>query len=219
MTTAGSQPGSGASRRRRAGETLRRLAIALCCGFAVWFALQCVMSTVATRAVVVTVRGITRGDVIGDGDVAVRLVPDSDAMGHAIGDVRRVVGDVARVDIEAGAPVIRGMTSSEPVSSDGRTTLEVALASAPDSLTPGDTIRLVTTGEGGDATTSKTRARTLADDVLVMKTPPRDDDDGAGLLSADAADGRRTVMVSLTPDEALAVLGAQEASPILAVER
>ncbi|WP_158275764.1 SAF domain-containing protein [Bifidobacterium catulorum] len=218
MTTAGSQPRGGASSsRRRAAETMRRLAVALCCGFAVWFALQCVMSTVATRTVVVTVRDITRGDVISDGDVAARLVPDSDAMGHAMGDVRRVVGDVARVDIEAGAPVIRGMTSAEPVSSNGRTTLEVALSSAPDSLTPGDTIRLVTTGDegtGGDAT----KARTLAEDVLVMRTPDGDDE-GEGLLSAEAADGRRTVLVSLKPDEALAVLGAQEASPVLAVGR
>ncbi|NEG96388.1 hypothetical protein GFD17_06400 [Bifidobacterium sp. SMB2] len=206
----GSRPRASSASERRRRDLLRRIIVAVCCGCAVWMALQCVMATVATRYVAVAAKDIARGDVIVTGDVSMREVPDSPALDDAVDDVDAAAGMIAQSSIASGTPVFHAMLARRPTVGPGRTSMTIALSSSPDELIVGDTVRLVTASDDDG------EYRVLAERATVLDVPEHANDDG--LLSGAVGDQSAAVTFALPPRDALAVLQVGEHAPVLAVD-
>ncbi|MBT1177419.1 SAF domain-containing protein [Bifidobacterium callimiconis] len=191
-----------AARRRRA--LVRRLTIAVCAGLSVWLILQCLMSLVARGPVAVASASISRGSTITAASVTIEQVPVSAITESAFSSADDVDGLIAQVDIAKGEPIMRGMATRAPVVAADHTAVEITVSSSTDALMPGRAVRLVAAD------------RVLAESAMVVKVPERGSDDSSGILSGRGGDDA-TVTVALTAEEAMAVLAAQEAGPILAV--
>ncbi|MBT1166069.1 SAF domain-containing protein [Bifidobacterium simiarum] len=200
-------------RSRRRSAMLYRLGIALCAGLAVWAALQCVVSLTANQPVVVAGSAIGRGETIDARQLTVVTVPASAAMGGMFDDSTAIVGKIARVDIDVGSPILTSMIGETPTVEASQTTVQVTLASVPESLIPGDVVKLVTA------------SATLSGHATVITVPRHDDaaeagGSGGGLLSGTSDDDAgSTVTFAMAPNEALATLKAQQDHPILAVQQ
>lgn len=212
-------------RTRRRNAMLYRLGIALCAGLAVWSALQCVLALTANQPIVVAAGDIDRGEVISASQLSTVTVPVSAAMGGMIDEPSQIIGKTARVDIDVGFPVLTAMIDDAPVPAADQTTVQVTLASVPQSLTPGDVVRLVSSSD-------KPPHATLSSHATVITVPGANaggaeastgsgsgGSGSGGLLSGSDDDGGRTVTFAMTPDEALATLKAQQEHPILAVRQ
>lgn len=193
-----------AHRRRR--ERLRRAALACCCGLTVWAALQCMLSLTDRQTLVVARTDLMPGHVLTDADLQLAHAPTTHVLDDTYTEIQNVRGKVTRIPIAAGSPLLPGMMSTVPAPSADHTSLAIPLASLPDTLIPGDEVRLVST------------TRVLAERATVLDIPDPPDDDGLLSSSDDGWDGS-TVTFSVTPDEAIAILSARDTSPILAVTR
>lgn len=133
-------------RGRRLIAACRRWATALAAGLAVFAALQCVLSCVRTRTVVVAARDLDRGRVVSDGDVAVREVPAAPEWDAAFRSADAVTGLVMQVDAAEGTPLFPAMARDSPTVPPGAAVVEVRLAGDAGRLVPGDEVALMTGG-------------------------------------------------------------------------
>ncbi|WEV75694.1 SAF domain-containing protein [Bifidobacterium sp. ESL0800] len=122
---------------------------ALCVGLAVFFALQSISSSVATKTAVTATRAIKRGQTIRADDLKTVQIADSPALANVFSSDGDVKGLVAQVDIENGSVISRPMARASPVIGHGLTTIDVKISGSSKALIPGDKVSLV--GSGGCA--------------------------------------------------------------------
>ncbi|WEV69042.1 SAF domain-containing protein [Bifidobacterium sp. ESL0775] len=142
----GGQPGEGRKptlKQRRDMRRLRTLLAALCAGLAVFFALQSVTSSMATKSVVTAVHAIKRGHTINADDVRLVNIADSPALSTMFTSNEAVDGLVAQVDIAAGSVISRPMARASPIVGHGLTVIDVRVSGSQASLIVGDKVSLV----------------------------------------------------------------------------
>ncbi|MCO6558843.1 MAG: flagella basal body P-ring formation protein FlgA [Bifidobacterium sp.] len=130
-------------RQRRTMRQTRTILAAVCAGLAVFFALQSISSSIATKSAVVTIHAIKRGQIIRADDLKTVQVADSPALANVFGANDEVKGLVAQVDIETGSVIARPMARASPVIGRGLTTIDVKLSGSSSGLIPGDKVSLV----------------------------------------------------------------------------
>lgn len=125
----------------------RTVLAALCVGLAVFFALQSISSSVATKTAVTATRAIKRGQTIRADDLKTVQIADSPALANVFGPDDDVQGLIAQVDIEIGSVISRPMARASPVIGHGLTTIDVKISGSSQTLIAGDKVSLV--GSGG----------------------------------------------------------------------
>ncbi|WEV42296.1 SAF domain-containing protein [Bifidobacterium sp. ESL0682] len=142
----GSKIGTGRKptlKQRRDMRKLRTVSAALCAGLAVFFALQSLTSSMATKTVVATVHAIKRGHTIRSDDVHLVQVNDSPALSALFTSEKAVDGLVAQVDIDSGGIISKPMARASPVIAHGLTVIDVRVTGSQSSLIVGDNVSLV----------------------------------------------------------------------------
>ena len=187
-------PARGSLKLRRAAYTVRRLVAALCAGLAVFFGLQSVIGATATYPTLVASQLIRRGTIIAADQV--RVVQSTTA-GRGLKNPEDAIGRIAQIPIEAGERITTHMARDAPIAAPGQAVIDVQLATASATLIPGDRISLVSAvGCERDNATC-----VLADDAVVITTQTT----------------QTPASCAMAPDDALAVLQAQETGTIIAV--
>ncbi|WEV59402.1 flagella basal body P-ring formation protein FlgA [Bifidobacterium sp. ESL0728] len=130
-------------KQRRTMRQTRTVLAALCVGLAVFFALQSISSSIATKTAVTAVHTIKRGRTIRAEDLKTVQIADSPALANVFGSDSDVKGLVAQVDIEAGNVIARPMARASPVIGHGLTSIDVKLSGSTNVLIPGDKVSLV----------------------------------------------------------------------------
>ncbi|WEV74357.1 SAF domain-containing protein [Bifidobacterium sp. ESL0798] len=130
-------------RQRRTMRQTRTVLAALCVGLAVFFALQSISSSVATKTAVTATRAIKRGQTIRADDLKTVQIADSPALANVFGPDDDVQGLIAQVDIEIGSVISRPMARASPVIGHGLTTIDVKISGSANGLIPGDKVSLV----------------------------------------------------------------------------
>lgn len=173
-------------------------------------ALRCVVATVRTQPAVVATHAISRGDVIEADAIAVRDVAQDSSLTDSFRSVDDVIGRFARVDIVENSLVLRSMARASPPVPKGYTIITVRLASSADEMTVGDSVTLAGAAlddmscdesQGSDTP----MLHELATEAVLIETASKDSN------GADAA------VFAMRPEEAAAVLRAQQHSAIIAV--
>lgn len=135
----------------------RTILAAVCAGMAVFFALQSISSSIATKSAVVTTHAIKRGQTIRADDLKTVRVADSPALANVFSANDDVKGLVAQVDIEMGSVIARPMARASPVIGHGLTAIDVKVSGSLSGLVPGDKISLV--GSAGCSAVPNSPAR------------------------------------------------------------
>lgn len=188
-------------------RTVRHLAVALLTGLAVALALYSVTADLETRPVVVASHALRRGSRITMKDLAVREVPVNEALQGAFDSTSNLSGRIARIDIDSGMPLFANYVDVVPPVPQGSTVLNIALASAVDTLTTGDEMTLSATSACQD-TSCENASTVLAERAVVMGKPVRD---AGGAIT--------TVPFAVDHLSATRILSAQEHSAIMAISR
>ena len=187
---------------RRALLRRRRLLAAVCVAAAVATGLHATTAPPpATTTVLAAARDLPAGSAVGSGDVVpVEFTPGSVPAG-AVGDP---VGRTLAAPLRRGEPVTDVRLVGEELA-DAHPELATMPVRLPDEglavlLAPGDRVDLVATDPQGSG------ARVVADDVLVLATPPPDGGDPAGAV--DSASPGVVVVVGVPPATVTAVADA-----------
>lgn len=173
-------------------------------------ALQCVMTTVRTQPAVVATHTISKGNVIEEDAITVRDIAQDSALTDSFRSVDDVIGRFARVDIVENSLVLRSMARASPSVPKGYTIITVRLASSADEMTVGDTVTLAGTTLDGTPYNESQEPDTpilheLATDAVLVEAASKD------------SSGMDTAVFAMRPEEAAAVLRAQQYSAIIAV--
>lgn len=173
-------------------------------------ALQCVVATVRTQPTVVATHAISRGNVIEADAIAVRDIAQDSSLTDSFRSVEDVVGRFARVDIVENSLVLRSMARDSPSVPKGHTIITVRLASSASEMTVGDTVTLAGTTLDGTPYDESQESGTpilheLATEAVLIETASKD------------SSGMDTAVFAMRPEEAAAVLRAQQYSAIIAV--
>lgn len=173
-------------------------------------ALQCVMATVRTQPAVVATHAISRGTVIEADALAVRDVAQDSALTDSFRSVDDVIGRFARVDIVENSLVLRSMARDSPSVPKGYTIITVRLASSVGEMTVGDAVTLSGTTLDGTPYDESQESVTpmlheLATEAVLIEAATKD------------SSGADTAVFAMRPEEAAAVLRAQQYSAIIAV--
>ncbi|MDF7665509.1 SAF domain-containing protein [Bifidobacterium sp. ESL0745] len=130
-------------KQRRTLRQTRTILAALCVGLAVFFALQSISSSVATKSAVTATHAIKRGQTIHADDLRTVHIADSPALADVFAAENDVTGQIAQVDIESGSVVCRPMARASPVIKPGLTVIDVKVTGSGTALIPGDRVSLV----------------------------------------------------------------------------
>ena len=156
-------------------------------------------SAVTGTRVLVVSRDLSRGDVIDETDLStVSLTSASDIALLPASVAAEVVGMRTTVDIESGSPLTSAQISaaSELRPGEGLVGLTIAPGEAPDELSSGDAVRLLTLTRNADGSTSSIVETTSFEVWSVSEQDP--------------LDGSRVVTLKVTVDGATALLGREE---------
>lgn len=121
----------------------RTVLAALCAGLAVFFALQSISSSVATKTAVTATHAIKRGQTIRADDLKTVQIADSPALANVFSTTDDAKGLIAQVNIENGSIIARPMARASPVIGHGLTTIDVKLSGSSNGLIDGDKVSLV----------------------------------------------------------------------------
>ncbi|WEV47138.1 flagella basal body P-ring formation protein FlgA [Bifidobacterium sp. ESL0690] len=130
-------------KQRRAMRQTRTVLAALCAGLAVFFALQSISSSVATKTAVTASHAIKRGQTIRADDLKTVQIADSPALANTFSTTDDAKGLIAQVNIETGSLIARPMARASPVIGHGLTTIGVKLSGSSTGLIPGNRVALV----------------------------------------------------------------------------
>lgn len=130
-------------KQRRTMRQTRTVLAALCVGLAVFFALQSISNSVATKSAVAVTHAIKRGQTIHANDLRTVRIADSPALADVFAAEDDVTGQIAQVDIESGSIVCRPMARASPVIKPGLTVIDVKVTGSTATLIPGDQVALV----------------------------------------------------------------------------
>ncbi|MDF7640412.1 SAF domain-containing protein [Bifidobacterium sp. ESL0784] len=130
-------------RQRRTIRQTRTMLAALCVGLAVFFALQSISSSIATKTAVAATRAIKRGQTIHADDLKTVQIADSPALASVFSSDADVKGLIAQVNIETGSIIARPMARASPVIGHGLTAIDVKISGSTNGLIPGDKVSLV----------------------------------------------------------------------------
>lgn len=186
---------------------MRRIAIALCTGMAVFFTLAAVTSGVATRPVVMTAHDLRRGRTITARDLVIREMPVYMGQGSTFGAITPVVGRVAQIDIGAGTPLFHGMVGSVPEVPQHFTVLDIPISGSVADLRPGDEVAL-TDPKACVREGCADERHMLAGRAVVM-----------GPSRINAGDGMTSMPFAVDQESAGRVLTARESATVIVVTR
>lgn len=230
-------------KHRRIRHHLRRLAsatlVALCA-----YSLMQYLSTLSTDTVTLLVarHDIRRGDILDTSSLTQVQTPRSDALRGALTPESLTSESqgshlTALIDIAKGQAIYRDALTSGIEAGHGLTKIRVRLASLPNDLQIGETVKLVTSGScapedepstedgteqdavGNDGAADGTSEEpcALSDEALVLSIPEDDEDSGLFSQVRDEEAVYNAVEFALPPRDALAVISRQSSQPILAV--
>ena len=187
---------------------LRHAAIAMLAGFSVFMLLQGVAARSGTRVVVVAAHALARGDTLTPRDVVLREEPVSALWDYSPSSPEDVADMVLQLDVPAGVPILTPMLSPMPVVPEGFTAISVSLASVPMGVTTGMTVSLVasSTPACADEGDGQAHTCTVSSSAIVLGPPGTDD------LTAAS-----TQVFAMPPEDAVAVMAAQQAADIMVV--
>lgn len=201
---------SGTLAGRRMSFRLRRLIAAVCAGLAMFAALQCVAMTVRTQPAVIATRAISRGNVIEADSLVVRNIARDPSLADTFRSLDDAIGKFARVDIAENSLILRSMARASPAVPQGHTIITVHLASSADELMVGDMVMLAGATLDGAAYDESQESdtpilRELATEAVLLEAASKD------------SSGASTAVFAMRPEDAAAVLRAQQYSAIIAV--
>ncbi|AKV55891.1 SAF domain protein [Bifidobacterium actinocoloniiforme DSM 22766] len=213
---------------RRQATRVRRLAACLCAGLAVLCALQTVTGAVARTPVLVASRRVERGERIEAGMVRLEQVPASPLAAKLLNRREQALGKLALIDLEPGQPIAGTALGRSPVQPQGTTTIRLALASAPESIQPGQRVRLVSsTGcEGAESPPAQSgqeegqgwvKGRCLIAQEAVTMALPQDRSKTGTLGPGDKGQEAELTAFALKPEDAIKALSLPEGAPIIAL--
>ncbi|NEG69679.1 SAF domain-containing protein [Bifidobacterium choloepi] len=204
----------------RLGRRARTMLIALCAAIAVFAAMTVVTDAIgdatATVPVVVTTRPVSRGESVVPQALTIADVPSHAALDDAVGSLEDAVGSVARIDLPSGGIVTAAMLADSPAVPDGYAEVAVTLASSTASLDVGGTVAVsgfcsaiaaLRSSAADSSDSDGTGVCTIAADAVVIAL--------GDMTGEDESSG--TIRLAMPPSDALAVLAAADATPLVAI--
>lgn len=190
--------------------SLRRAVCAVCAGLLAWCVISAIGMQHATCAIYVAARDITLGEHVDASALRTVWVPQDSAAKHALApsSAGTSVGGFAQLPIARGEPIFPGMLSSDALATQGRTSVDLQLASSADHLVPGDMVNLMTSQACGNADADADDAGGL--DGIASPNGTGSSGNAASAAGTDSSSGAVSDMDSLHGTTASCVL-AQEA--------
>ncbi|RBP99368.1 SAF domain-containing protein [Bifidobacterium xylocopae] len=214
---------------RRQTVHFRRLAACLCAGLAVFCVLQTLGGASSRTPVLTAARRVERGTRISPEMLHTESIPTSGLTGKLLSRPDEAVGMTTLTDLESGQPIAGTALTRVPPPPVGTTTVRLSLSSAPESMLPGQHVRLVSstgcdgksgqeglqTGDGKEGAQSQ-GACAIAREATIMALPQtKGKPDPLGTVGKDSDSGMTAF--ALKPDDAIKALSLPEGAPIIAV--
>ncbi|BDR55185.1 hypothetical protein KIMH_12960 [Bombiscardovia apis] len=137
------------------------------------------------------------------------------------------LGQVALVQIAAGQPLISSCLSRAPSLPTGYTTVRLLLASAPESLTPGQSVQLIAsvpcsshqnTAAAEAQETPSSDHCLITSKALTMELPKRQERNASQSESIMGPEHSPTITFALPPEDAMKALRLPQEAAVIAVD-
>ncbi|BDR52401.1 hypothetical protein KIM372_03080 [Bombiscardovia nodaiensis] len=157
----------------------------------------------------------------------VKLVslPASALSAHLLTSKGQATGKIAQIGLTAGQPLLAQAVSPAPLLPTGATSVRLALASAPESLLPGQKVELIASTDcshplppaPGSQQPPTSGQCLVAQQALTMQLPATADEQASGSKNAAGSTASGFTTFALQAEDALRALGLPENAAIIAV--